>query len=72
MTTTHLSLEKYLRTDYEPDCDYVDGKLEERNTGEIEHSAVLGFFVSATTLRNRVRRLPGDPDSCLAHPGTRR
>ena len=44
MTTTHLSLEEYLRTDYEPDCDYVDGELEERNAGELQHSAVLGFL----------------------------
>ncbi len=32
MTTTHLALEEYLKTDYEPDCDYIDGDLEERNT----------------------------------------
>jgi Uma2 family endonuclease len=46
MATTQVSLEEYLRTDYEPDCDYVDGELEERNVGEKEHSAVLGFLVN--------------------------
>ena len=46
MTTTHLSPEEYLRMDYEPDCDYVDGELEERNAGELEHSAVLAFLVN--------------------------
>lgn len=45
MTTTHLSLEEYLRTDYEPDCDYVDGELEERNAGELNHSVALAFFI---------------------------
>jgi Uma2 family endonuclease len=25
---------------YEPDCDYVDGELVERNVGEYEHSAI--------------------------------
>ncbi len=45
MATTQVSLEEYLRTDYEPDCDYVDGELEERNTGELQHSAVVGFLV---------------------------
>jgi hypothetical protein len=30
---TRVSLEEYLSTDYEPDCDYVDGVLEERNVG---------------------------------------
>ncbi len=34
-------------TDYEPDCDYVDGELEERNAGEKEHSAVQAFFVGS-------------------------
>jgi Uma2 family endonuclease len=32
--------EEYLRTSYEPDCDYVGGRLEERNLGEYEHSGV--------------------------------
>jgi Uma2 family endonuclease len=45
MATTQVSLEEYLRTDYEPDCDYVDGELEERNVGEKEHSIVQAFFI---------------------------
>jgi len=35
-----LSLEEYLRTSYHPDCDFVDGHIEERNMGELEHSTV--------------------------------
>jgi len=35
---TQLSLEEYLHTAYRPDCDFVDGELEERNVGEREHS----------------------------------
>src|SRR5579864_904396 len=45
MATTQVSLDDYLRTDYEPDCDYVDGELEERNVGEKEHSAVQAFLI---------------------------
>ncbi len=26
MATTQVSLDEYLRTDYEPDCDYIDGE----------------------------------------------
>jgi Uma2 family endonuclease len=37
-TATRVSLEEYLNTDYEPDCDYVDGVLEERNVGKSRHS----------------------------------
>lgn len=35
-----VSEEEYLRTSYRPDCDYVDGKVEERNVGEFEHGRV--------------------------------
>ena len=35
-----VSIEEYLRTDYEPDCDYVDGVLVERNVGEKDHGMV--------------------------------
>ena len=45
MATTQMSQEDYLRTDYEPDCDYVDGELEERNLGEKEHSITQAFFI---------------------------
>lgn len=37
-TATGTSIEEYLRTDYEPDCDYVDGELEDRNVGQRDHS----------------------------------
>jgi hypothetical protein len=32
-----LTLEEYLHTVYHPDCDFVDGHLEERNLGETAH-----------------------------------
>ncbi|MGA8027487.1 MAG: Uma2 family endonuclease [Bryobacteraceae bacterium] len=37
-TAVHVCLEEYLNTDYEPDCDYVDGTVEERNVGKTRHS----------------------------------
>ena len=37
--TTHVPLELYLRTEYEPAAEYVDGVLEERHTGTGKHSA---------------------------------
>ena len=33
-----VSVEKYLKTVYEPDCDYVDGELVDRNVGEKSHA----------------------------------
>jgi len=35
-----ISLQQYLRTTYEPDCDFVDGFLEERRMGENAHSTI--------------------------------
>jgi Uma2 family endonuclease len=35
---TQVSVEEYLHTSYRPDCDYVDGEVQERNLGEFEHS----------------------------------
>ena len=39
---TLISVEDYLATAYEPDCDYVDGHIEERNVGEWDHSRLQG------------------------------
>jgi hypothetical protein len=35
---THVSLEVYRRSSYEPDAVYVDGMIEERSTGEWDHA----------------------------------
>ncbi|MGA3317534.1 MAG: Uma2 family endonuclease [Candidatus Korobacteraceae bacterium] len=37
-STTLVSVEEYLATSYRPDRDFVDGELQERNLGELEHS----------------------------------
>jgi Uma2 family endonuclease len=37
-SATQVSLAEYKNTDYEPDCDYVDGVLEERYVGKKRHS----------------------------------
>ena len=40
-TAVLVPLDVYLRTcDYEPDVEYVDGHLEERNPGEFDHNTV--------------------------------
>jgi Uma2 family endonuclease len=36
--------EQYLRTVFRPDCDFVDGRIEERNVGEFEHSRIQGML----------------------------
>jgi len=39
-TTTLVSVEEYLATDYEPDADYVDGEIEERTLPKKKHSRI--------------------------------
>jgi Uma2 family endonuclease len=64
-----VSEEEYLTTTYRPDCDYVDGRLEERNLGERDHAflqLIFGNFfmnnrkawgvVAATDWRVQVRK----------------
>jgi Uma2 family endonuclease len=56
---TQISIEQYLRTSYRPDCDYVDGRVLERNLGERTHSVMQGalcrFFFD---LREQLRVMP--------------
>src|SRR5256885_9307685 len=40
--STIVSVEDYLSTAYDPDCDYVDGEVIERNMGESDHSGMQG------------------------------
>jgi Uma2 family endonuclease len=55
---TRVSVEEYLHTSYRPDCDYVDGKVQERNLGEFDHgstqSEIVFYLRSRYGLRRRV------------------
>jgi Uma2 family endonuclease len=50
VTTTFVPVEAYLRMESEPDCEYVDGQIEERPMHEYDHStwqdALSAFFRS--------------------------
>ena len=37
-TASLIPVSEYLRTTYRPDCDYIDGELEERSMGERPHA----------------------------------
>jgi Uma2 family endonuclease len=47
----HVSIEEYLSTVYEHDCEYVGGSIEERDLGEFEHAYLQGIL--ATLFNNR-------------------
>ena len=38
-----IPIAEYLSTVYNPDCEYVDGELLERNWGEFDHAALHGI-----------------------------
>jgi len=44
-----VPLEEYLSTSYEPDCEYDDGVVVERNLGEIEHSFLQSLLATLFT-----------------------
>ena len=41
-TGTLISEEEYLHTSYEPDCEFEDGVVIERNVGTFKHSELQG------------------------------
>jgi Uma2 family endonuclease len=74
-----VSVDEYLHTDYEPDCDYVDGVLVDRNVGEKDHSKLqmklllylyerreqLGIFVIQETRMQVSATRYRVPDLCV-------
>ena len=56
-----ISVSEYLHTSYQPDCDYVDGVIEERNLGELDHAEVqraLILWLSQHEREWKVRAVP--------------
>ena len=84
--TTLISIDEYLQTAYQPDCDFVDGVVEERNMGEYEHGRLQSLLTIwfgnheavwqvrvVTELRTRVNTLRVRvPDVCLIRAGAPR
>ena len=74
-----VSVDEYLRTAYDPDCDYVDGVVLERNRGEKDHGKLqleLALYLRQrrdqwkifVTLETRVQVSPTRfrvPDVCV-------
>lgn len=45
-TLPFVSVEEYLNNSYEPDMEYVDGALIERNVGKRKHSRIQGLILN--------------------------
>jgi Uma2 family endonuclease len=52
-TLVALPVEKYLRTTYHPDREYVDGQLVERNVGEYFHGRLQSLLGALLVSRER-------------------
>jgi Uma2 family endonuclease len=66
-----VSEEEYLRTSYRPDCDYVQGRVEERNVGEFEHSRVQFMLVRIFGNQEREWKVVTAPE-CRLQVGPKR
>lgn len=51
-STTLISVKEYVASSYRPDCDYIDGEVRERNSGELEHS-LLQTIIAALFWANQ-------------------
>src|SRR3982751_4910481 len=59
-TTTLVPVEEYLRTSYDPDVEYVDGLLIQRNLGDWLHSLIQRNIILA--IGRKYPRVYGVPE----------
>jgi Uma2 family endonuclease len=67
--TLLLTLEEYLQTSFRPDCDFVDGIVEERNVGDTKHGLLqmyLGFWFMSHQAEWKIRVI-GELRTQVAH-----
>jgi hypothetical protein len=62
-TGTLVSVEEYLRTSFDPDCDLVEGEILERKVGNRRHSDAQGGIVSWFDQRRGLLKLPASGTS---------
>jgi Uma2 family endonuclease len=62
MQATLVPVEEYLRTNYDPDCEYVDGQIVERNLGEKTHSRIQGELIFRLSTRAKELRMEVLPE----------
>jgi Uma2 family endonuclease len=56
-STTLIPVSEYLSTTYRPDCDYIEGELQERNLGERPHSFPQAILVAIFNTNRRAWRI---------------
>lgn len=54
---TLISVDEYLRTSYHPDCDFIEGEVLERNSGQRRHAYAQSEIASWFNQRKKTQRL---------------
>jgi len=70
-TSALVSVEEYLNTSYHPDRDYVDGRVVERNLGELDHSDLQGEIVFYLRLHSKKWGIHAFPEQRVQASPTR-
>lgn len=70
-TPLPISMSEYLHTSYHPDCDYVDGTIEERNLGELDHAELQHAFLLYLDQHKREWRIRAVPELRIRASATR-
>jgi Uma2 family endonuclease len=60
--TSQLSVQDYLKMTSEPDCEFVEGVLEERPVGEYDHSTWQAMLVAFFMSRESELRIKARPE----------
>lgn len=69
--TTKIPVEEYLHTSYQPDVEYIDGEIQERNVGEIEHARLIAAAMRWFQQREREWSIEVLPDVRMQVSATR-
>jgi Uma2 family endonuclease len=59
---TLVSVEEYLQTSYDPDCEFVDGQVLERNMGEWDHAGLQAVLIEWFASRRKALGLVVIPE----------
>ena len=70
-STTLIPVSEYLQTVYRPDCDYIDGELQERNLGERPHALLQQILGTIFHVNRRVWKTVALPEQRVQFTPTR-
>jgi Uma2 family endonuclease len=61
-TAALIPVSEYLSSVYRPDCDYIDGEVQERNVGELGHSAVQAILIAHLSVNRHAWEIVAFPE----------